>query len=118
YRPVHLLVVPKANVGVHIDAWPDNAGGAQFSASASFISHEQEAVVELRIIEQETGRAVQLSVTNGMHQFMGAARAMSFTGSWENARYWHFDHPHLYSLEATLVSTNGTVLHRVSRTFG
>ncbi len=118
YRPVHLLVVPKANVGVHIDAWPDNAGGAQFSASAGFVSHEQEADVELRIVEQETGRAVQLSVTNGMNQAMGAARHMSFTGSWENARYWHFDHPHLYSLEATLISKNGTVLHRVSRTFG
>ena len=119
YRPVHLLILPKANIGgVQIDAWPDNAGGAQFSASASFVSHEQEAVVELRIVEQETGRAVSLSITNGMHQFNGAVQAAGFRGSWQNARYWHFDHPHLYSLEATLVSSNGTALHRVSQTFG
>ncbi len=119
YRPVHLLVLPMAHIGeIHIDAWPDNAGGAQFSAGASFVSHEQEAIVELRIVEQETGRAVSLSITKGMHQFNGAVQAAGFRGSWQNARYWHFDHPHLYSLEATLVSTNGTALHRVSRTFG
>jgi beta-glucuronidase len=119
YRPVHLLILPKANIGgVFIEAWPDNAGGAQFSAGASFVSHEQEADVELRIVEQETGRAVSLSITNGMHQFNGAVQAAGFRGSWQNARYWHFDHPHLYSLEATLVSSNGTALHRVSQTFG
>ena len=118
YRPVRLLVLPKANIGVSIEAWPDNASGAQFSASASFVNHEQEADVELRIIEQETGRAVQLSITNGMHQFNGAVQAAGFRGSWQNARYWHFDHPHLYSLEATLVSKNGMILHRVSQTFG
>jgi beta-glucuronidase len=53
-----------------------------------------------------------------MHEANGAVWASMFRGLWENARYWHFDHPHLYSLEATLVSTNGMVLHRVSRTFG
>ncbi|MGD0577959.1 MAG: glycoside hydrolase family 2 TIM barrel-domain containing protein [Bryobacteraceae bacterium] len=119
YRPVRLLVLPKAHLDrVHIDAWPDKGGVAQFSVNASFTSQGQEAVVELRIVEQETGLTVQLIITLRADETLGSLKGASFRGFWENARYWHFDHPHLYSLEATLVSANGSALHRVSRTFG
>jgi beta-glucuronidase len=51
YRPVRLLVLPKAHIGgVSIDAWPDGAGGAQFSVNASFTSQGQDANVELHLV--------------------------------------------------------------------
>jgi beta-galactosidase len=119
YRPVHLLVLPKAHlIDVSIDAWPDAGSTAQFRANAGFASNASFGSIQLRIINAETGREVRLEVTPPMIQFQGASGAFHWHGSWEDARYWHFDHPHLYIAEFTLLAKDSTPLHRMTQVFG
>jgi beta-glucuronidase len=119
YRPVHLLVFPKAHLtDVSIDAWPGTGSAAKFQAGASFGSEDVEAIVQVRIIEAESGHEGRLAGLGKALEAMGRARRHTITGSWEDARYWHFDHPHLYTAEFTLISNDGMPIHRVCRTFG
>jgi beta-glucuronidase len=119
YRPVHLHVLPKAHInGIMVDAWPGADGRASFDLSVSYTIPGVEAGVQIRIVEMESGRVVKLNAANGMLGAMGLLRNQSWTGSWDGARYWHFDHPHLYRAEATLVAKDSTVLHRVTQVFG
>ena len=119
YRPVHLLVLPKTHLSeVWINAWPGTGSAAQFHAGASFSSQDPEAIVRLRIIELESGRVVRLTGLVKMEESMGRAKQHVLTGFWEDARYWHFDHPHLYLAEFTLLAKDSTPLHRVTQVFG
>lgn len=119
YRPVHLHVLPRAHIdGLTIDAWPGADGVAHFDLSASYTIPGVEAGVQIRIVEMESGRVVKLNAVNGMLGAMGLSRNQSWTGSWEGARYWHFDHPHLYRVEATLADKDSAILHRVAQVFG
>lgn len=119
YRPVHLLVLPEAHLdGLSIEAWPDKGGIARFHMGATYGATDVEVAVHFHIVEVETGRAVELLAVSRMFQFMGRSRQESLTGFWESARFWHFDHPHLYRAEATLVAKDSTILHRVSQVFG
>lgn len=119
YRPVHLLVLPKTHISdVSIDAWPGAGSTSQFRANAGFASHDSVGSIQVRIIDAETGREVRLEVTAPMIQFQGALGNFSWQGSWEDAHYWHFDHPHLYFAEFILVAKDSTPLHRVTQLFG
>ncbi len=119
YRPVHLLVLPQAHIdGLSVEAWPGTGSDARFHAVASFSSRDPEAIVRVRIIEAESGREVQLAGLAKMDQSMGWAKRHDLTGFWEQARFWHFDHPQLYRAEATLVAKDSTILHRVTQVFG
>lgn len=119
YRPVHLLVLPQMHIdGLSVEAWPGNGGIAHFRIGATYAEAGVEAGVQFRIVEVETGRAVKLLAVNRTMQAMGRSRHESLTGLWEDARYWHFDHPHLYRAEAALVTKDSTVLHRVTQVFG
>ena len=119
YRPVHLHVLPKAHLdGLSVDAWPGAGGIAEFQISAAYDSATAEGTLQLRIVELESGRVVELNVVKRMLELQGRASLQILAGSWENARYWHFDHPHLYRAEATLVTKDSTILHRVTQVFG
>lgn len=119
YRSVHLLVLPKTHfTDVSIEAWPGAGSVARFEAGASFEGQDSGAIVELRIIEAETGRVVRLEGTGKALEALGRFTRHIFTGFWEDARYWHFDHPHLYLAEFTLVGKDSAPLHRVTQTFG
>jgi beta-glucuronidase len=119
YRPVHLLVLPRAHIdGLTVDAWPGAGGIAHFSISAGYAEIGAEASLHFRIVEVETGRVVKLLAVNRMSEAMGISRHEHAAGFWEDARYWHFDHPHLYRAEATLVAKDATVLHRMTQVFG
>jgi beta-galactosidase len=119
YRPVHLLVLPKAHLSsISVEAWPDTGGIARFHVGAAYAETGADATVQFRIVEVETGRAVKLLAVSRMLDAMGINRHEHDTGFWEDARYWHFDHPHLYRAEATLVAKDSTILHRVTQVFG
>jgi len=112
YRPVHLRITPKVYIErVEIDAEPDLARGA--------------AQVRVRALVHNGGTAA----ANGsisLHVLEGGASAAKYTArpgetvtvapppfTIEHARLWHFDHPHLYQLEAQLSSG-----HQLAETFG
>jgi beta-glucuronidase len=119
HRPVHLLVLPKTHLAeVWINAWPSTGSFAQFHAGASFAGQDPGAIVQLSIIEVESGRVVRLTGLVRMEEPVGRAKQHLMTGFWEDARYWHFDHPHLYRAEVSLVARDSTVLHRVTQVFG
>jgi len=118
YRPVHLLVLPKAHLdGLSVEAWPGAGGIAEFQIATGFDSAAG-GTPQLRIVEMESGRAVKLNVAKRMLEMLGRGSLEVLTGSWNDARYWHFDHPHLYRAEATLVAKDSTILHRVTQVFG
>jgi beta-glucuronidase len=119
YRPVHLVILPKLHfTQVSVEAWPGTGSDARFHVGASYSSQDTEAVVQVRIIEAESGRVVPLTGLAKMDQSTGWAKRHDLTGFWEGARYWHFDHPQLYVAEFTLVAKDSTVLHRVTQVFG
>jgi beta-glucuronidase len=119
YRPVHLHVLPRAHIGgLTVKAWPGAGGIAHFDVSAGYAELGAEASLHFRIVEIETGRVVKLLAVNRMSEAMGISRHEHAAGFWEDARYWHFDHPHLYRVEATLVAKDSTILHRVTQVFG
>lgn len=119
YRPVHLLVLPKGHLdGLTVEAWPETGGTARFRIGAAFESGDAETSMHFRVIEVESGRAVKLLAVGRALEALGRGRREILTGFWEDARYWHFDHPHLYRAEATLVAKDGTVLHCLTQDFG
>jgi beta-glucuronidase len=119
YRPVHLHVLPRAHIdGLSVDAWPGTGGTAEFRIAAGYDSAAVDGTLQFRIVELESGRAVEFNAARRMQEMHGRASLEILTGSWDNARYWHFDHPHLYRAEATLVAKDSTVLHRVTQVFG
>jgi len=119
YRPVHLLVLPKVHIDeITVDAWPGEGGIAHFDVSAGYAELGAEASLHFRIVEVETDRVVKLNAVSRMSEAMGISRHEHATGFWEHARYWDFDHPHLYRAEVTLLSKDGAPLHRVTQLFG
>ena len=102
YRPVRLLVTPRVYIErVEVEAIPDLANGkAQLAIRA--IVRGGTTPVTCSILEEQSGSIVaSLTLKNG---------AGSVTI--DNARLWHFDHPHLYRIVAS------TGEHSVESTFG
>jgi beta-glucuronidase len=119
YRPVHLLVLPHEHIdGLTVKAWPGAGGIAHFDVSGGYVELGAEASLHFCIVEVETGRVVKLLAVSRMSEAMGISRHEHAAGFWEDARFWHFDHPHLYRVEATLVAKDSTILHRVTQIFG
>jgi beta-galactosidase len=105
FRPVHLLVTPKAFVErVDINAVPDlnsgdgrlaitahirNTGVATWSGKSSF-----------RVVDEETALTV-LSDSQGSAFSVrpGTVQDLTFQTTLPKAKLWHFDHPHLYCLD-------------------
>jgi beta-glucuronidase len=119
YRPVRLLVTPKLFLDrLAVDADPDLAAGtARITLRATVRNTGQEtasAMIGYRVVEEETGREV-LSVPEASLVAVksgGAVTVALAPAILRNPRLWHFEHPHLYRLEATFGD------HTLSTTFG
>ena len=120
YRPVRLLVTPKAFIEtVAVDADPEigaNQASLQITAgirnadSAAWQGH-----VTFRVFDEETGERVPLeSPATPVQLGAGQAGSLKLPPVKMNApKLWHFDHPHLYRLRVDL--SNG---HSCETTFG
>lgn len=123
YRPVELLITPKAFLErADIDTFPDFSTGdarldiVAFAHNAG--SESWKGTISARVIDQETGLtaaakadAAELAINSGNT----ATAKISLT--LPRAKLWHFDHPHLYDLELTM-SDGHTSPHRLISTFG
>jgi beta-glucuronidase len=120
YRPVRLLVTPKLFLdGLAVDADPDLAAGTASIAVTATVRNTTAAPatarIGYRVIDEETGREV-LAVPDAASTSVepGETAAVVLRRSvLRNPRLWHFDHPHLYRLEATI--RDG---HTLATTFG
>jgi beta-glucuronidase len=127
YRPVSLLVsAPMLIEQVAVEAVPQLAlGHAEYATvhvratcrnTTAATWHGQLA---WRVLEAGTGRCV-LEQHDAAGIVLPASTGdigMSSSGQLANPRLWHFDHPHLYTLELTLLDS-GHVVDRISATFG
>ncbi len=120
YRPVQLLVTPKAFVeAVVVDAEPDlaaNEASIHVTAtvrnlhSAPFDGH-----LTFLVFDEKTGNAVPVEASGVEVKLApGDKSVVKFAVAKMRApEFWHFDHPHLYRIEVTL--SNG---HSYETTFG
>ncbi len=122
YRPVQLLITPKAFVEhVDVEAVPDQASGdGKISIAGHFRNTSGRAWKgrgEYQIVDEETGLTVAASSESpGIVIQSGATMEAKFEATLAKAKVWHFDHPNLYRLIFSL--TNGTEAHRITVVFG
>src|SRR5258706_367746 len=122
YRPVQLLITPKAFVErVDVEALPDLASGDRdLSISAQLRNTDAKAwrgQAAFRIVDAASGLTVLSSTDRAAFTLEGGAnRTQNFSATLHHAKWWHFDHPHLYQLIFSMA--NGTGSHEVTTTFG
>jgi beta-galactosidase len=122
YRPVQLLITPKAFVErVDIEAVPDLAAGHGTLSITAYLrntgSKSWVGRTSFRIIDDETGLMVKTSSdTPSLIIKSGAAQIRKFETTLPNAKLWHFDHPNLYRLIFSIAG--GQEIHQLTVTFG
>jgi beta-glucuronidase len=123
YRPVQLLISPKAFIErVDVDASPDFTTGKAELQIAAFIRNIQSApwsgVLTLRVIDDATGLPV-VTTQNAENISVSAdgSEVARLTASFAEAKLWHFDHPHLYRLEVSMHGQSD-LRHQFDTTFG
>jgi beta-glucuronidase len=118
YRPVSLLVTPKAFIErVDVDALPDlTTGDAQLEIiiyARNRSERPRQGTVSLRVVDDASGLSVLERANAGaISMRAGDAGVAHLTAELKSPRLWHFDAPHLYRLEVTLGE------HRFATTFG
>ena len=118
YRPVSLLVTPKAFLErVDVDALPDlTTGDAQLEIAVYARNKSERAwqgAVSLRVIDDASGLSVLEHANAGtISMRAGDAGTAHLTAELKKPCLWHFDAPHLYRLEVMLGE------HRFATTFG
>ena len=130
YRPVRLLITfPVFVERLAVDAVPHLTPGVAHSADSaevdvSVLVHNTQAKrwqgqLGYRVNENETGRNVlEKYGAAAITLEPGETRNFSLTaGTITQPLLWHFDHPHLYTLEAT-ISQDERVLNELNTTFG
>ncbi len=111
YRPVQLVVTPKVYVErLEIDAEPDLATNRASITVRAIVQNSgaapAEGVVELEVVDRTTNQRV-LRNTGAIRYAVAAGGSQVVSTpvlTLENARLWHFDHPNLYELRASLTS--------------
>ena len=122
YRPVQLLITPKAFVErVDIETDPDLASRDANVAITAYIrntsSKDWTGRVFFRIIDNETGSAVMTSSDTPRLTIKGGATQTSkYAATLAKAKLWHFDHPNLYLLIFSIAG--GQEIHQFTVTFG
>ncbi len=123
-RPVSIIVTPPVYVAnIWVDAVPDVGKGTASLAIRAVIRNAtaSSAGVEIgfRVTDEATGLASLEKVSAASVDIMAATtREISLPEAvLDRPELWHFDHPRLYVLEAT-ISHKGRALHRLSTTFG
>ena len=122
YRPVQLLITPKAFVErVEIDAVPDLASG---DGKIAITAHLRNANAKqwigrafFKILDEETGLTVLThSEAPRLTIQGGATQTARFEVALPKAKLWHFDHPNLYRLIFSIAG--GQETHRHTEAFG
>jgi beta-glucuronidase len=127
YRPVTLIASPPVFIErVAIDGVPRTVAGSPAAAdihAAATVRNTTKAPVRgsigYEVVDPQTGEAVLRQPRTGQ---VSIAAGESVTvdlpaGQISNARFWHFDHPHLYTLRTTFQPVTGPA-HRIDETFG
>lgn len=123
-RPVSLIVTPPIYLEyLWIDAQPDLAQGTaslDIQAVVRNATKEMAAIsLGFRVIDEATGLSI-LEKTPAMEVEIQADSASEISlpqAVLERPKLWHFDHPHLYVLEAW-ISHNGKAVHSLRENFG
>lgn len=123
-RPVNVLVTPPVFIErIDAGAEPDlGRDEARLSAHA-VVRNTSDKPVSVRVagevIEEETGlRVAQSAPGDEVMLAAGSRQEVPLREiRWSKPRLWHFDHPHLYRLEARL-EAGGEPGHAESTTFG
>ena len=122
FRPVKLLITPKTFVErVDVDAVPDLSSGdgkltitahirnirqKPWRGKASFLVTKEDE--PLTVLSDSPGKAFSVNAE--------AVETLSLQATLPKAKLWHFDHPHLYSLEFSI--SDGRDEHRFTTNFG
>jgi beta-galactosidase len=123
YRPVQLLITPKIFLErADIDAIPVLPSGPA-NLDITFFARNTSALpfqggISLLVSEEASNRLVldlpnhtQISIPANSHSTAHVSASLS------DPKLWHFDHPHLYRLEA-VISDQHNSPHAFSSTFG
>lgn len=122
FRPVRLLVTPQTFVErLHVEASPDVANG---EASLAIVAHccntsakPWKGRASFRVVDEDRGREVLSNAdAGGVAIGSAGAQTLAVTAKLPGARFWHFDHPHLYRLEFLI--TGAGEAHSFATTFG
>jgi len=127
YRPVALIASPPVFIErVAIDGVPTTETGSPATAdihAAATVRNTTKASVRgsigYEVLDPQSGESVLRQLRT---RTLSVAAGESVTvdlpaGQISNARLWHFDHPHLYTLRTTFEPVAGPA-HRVDETFG
>lgn len=122
FRPVHLLVTPKAYLErVDIDAIPNFISGDAALAITAFARNagleSWGGIAAFRVIDEKTGLAVlDSSEPKSFSIEPSADQTLTLHAALPNAKLWSFDHPNLYRLEVWI--RNDREAHEYATTFG
>jgi beta-galactosidase/beta-glucuronidase len=124
-RPVSLLVTPPVYLeAIWVEASPDRAARTatlKLAAEIRNASEEKETVgVAYRIVDEETGLTVLDGPSERFSVSLGAGEVKDVSlppAKLAAVKLWHFDHPHLYRLEVSLLEDQAAV-QTLSTTFG
>ncbi len=124
-RPARLIVTPPVYIeSLRVDAVPDLATDQASLSVWATVRNATSRAVRIQpayaLKEEATGAEIMFGMGFLEEEIpAGTARDIAVT-SGSNIRHpklWHFDHPHLYKLEAS-IEQKGRVLHRAETTFG
>ena len=127
YRPVALIASPPVFIErVAIDGVPTTETGSPATAdihAAATVRNTTKASVRgsigYEVLDPQSGESVLRQLRTGTFS-VAAGESVTVdlpAGQISNARLWHFDHPHLYTLRTTFEPVAGPA-HRVDETFG
>jgi beta-galactosidase len=123
-RPVRIIVTPPVYIEqLWVEGVPDLSTGRAVLNITAVVRNAttREARIKLGYLlkEEESGAVLKFGRSFIEEAIpAGTARDVRFsTGIDAPVRLWHFDHPHLYVLEAS-IERKGRALHRASTTFG
>ena len=122
FRPVQVLITPKTFVErVDVDADLDlESGDGKIAISAYVRNTGKEpwgGTAAFQIVDEESFATVlEHSPKHKFSVSPGAVEKLTFAATLPNAKFWHFDHPHLYRLEFSISGPSDA--HRFTTTFG
>jgi beta-galactosidase len=122
YRPVQLLLTPKAFVErVDVEGLPDLASGDGKLTLTAYLKNIDSkpwiGQTRFRIVDRETGLSVlNRAEPKNISIETGGARTIVFQDTLPKAKLWHYDHPNLYELDFLLA--NEREGHEFSTRFG
>jgi beta-galactosidase/beta-glucuronidase len=124
-RPVRLIVTPPVYIEhLWVDADPDLATGQTALGITAVVRNAAPRTFKVQLdyhLREEAPESPWRGGASLIEESIpaGTAREVRIAGDFGGppAKLWHFDHPHLYVLEAAISRKNKTI-HKASTTFG